>query len=232
MARQPAAPLKRQTVTGSVASVIRERIISGGYQGGDQIRQEALAAELGVSRIPVREALLQLEGEGLVIIHAHRGAMVASLSEEDATEVFEARAVFEPFVLAAAMVQATEADVRKIAAALTSYEKAVRGKAPPDELSRLNWAFHISLCEPASRPRSMAILTSLHNSADRYLRLQIGVSGARERALKDHRALYESYASGDIKKASALLKSHISSAGEEVVARLRSEKKKRIEAAA
>ncbi len=72
--------LKRRTVTSDVADVIRQQIIDGTYKGGEQVRQEALAAELGVSRIPVREALLQLEAEGPLQVHTHRGAMVAALS--------------------------------------------------------------------------------------------------------------------------------------------------------
>ena len=83
--------IKRQTVTGSVAEELRRRIVSGEYAGGEPIRQEALASELGVSRIPIREALLQLEAEGLVVIHTHKGAVVASLTPEDAVDLFEAR---------------------------------------------------------------------------------------------------------------------------------------------
>src|SRR5580765_1714679 len=91
--------IKRQTVTGSVAEELRRRIVGGKYVGGDQIRQEALAAELGVSRIPIREALLQLEAEGLVVIHTHKGAIVASLTPEDAADLFEARLLVEPVVV-------------------------------------------------------------------------------------------------------------------------------------
>ena len=78
--RSQAPGIKRHTVTSSVAEELRRRIVTGEYAGGEQIRQEAVADELGVSRIPIREALLQLESEGLVVIHTHKGAVVASLS--------------------------------------------------------------------------------------------------------------------------------------------------------
>ena len=212
--------LKRQTVTSEVAAILRQRIIGGFYEGGDQIRQEALAAELGVSRIPVREALLQLESEGLLTIHTHRGAMVAWLSPEDAREVFEARALLEPFILRKAMAQRTDQHVREAEQALRSYERAIEHDSGPDELSRLNWNFHIRLCEPAKRPRSLAILSGLHNSADRYLRIQIVSEQARASALEDHRDLMQAYAAGDVKRAVKLLEKHINAAAAEVMDRL------------
>jgi len=213
--------LKRRTVTSDVADFIRQKIIDGSYKGGELIRQEALAAELGVSRIPVREALLQLEAEGLVTIHTHRGAMVAILSPDDAQEIFEARALIEPFMLNEAMKLRTPADVLAVQQVLTRYENAIKNDAGPEELSSLNWALHVRMCEPAKRPRMMAILTSLHNSADRYLRVQINVQEARQRALVDHRNIVDAYAKGDTKKACKLMEQHIRVALDEVMQRLK-----------
>src|SRR3954471_10783898 len=110
MHKPDGAFIKRQTVTGSVAQELRRRIVSGRYVGGEQIRQEAVAAELGVSRIPIREALLQLESDGLVVIHTHKGATVASLTADDAVDLFEARLLVEPVVLRKAVAAATLTD--------------------------------------------------------------------------------------------------------------------------
>lgn len=213
--------LKRRTVTSDVADFIRQKIIDGTYKGGELIRQEALAAELGVSRIPVREALLQLEAEGLVTIHTHRGAMVAILSPDDARDIFEARALFEPFMLREAMKLRTQADVLAVRQVLTRYENAIRNEASPEELSSLNWALHVMMVEPAKRPRMMAILTSLHHSADRYLRVQINVEEARQRALADHHNIVDAYAGGDAKKACKLMEQHIRVALDDVMERLK-----------
>ena len=71
-----------RTISASVAEELRRRIVDGEFQAGFQLRQEALAVEFGVSRIPVREALMQLEAEGLVKIHPHRGAIVSALSPQ------------------------------------------------------------------------------------------------------------------------------------------------------
>jgi DNA-binding GntR family transcriptional regulator len=217
--------IKRQTVTGSVAEELRRRIVSGRYAGGDQIRQEALASELGVSRIPIREALLQLESEGLVVIHTHKGAVVASLTPEDAVDLFEARLALEPILLKKAVQTANASDLDRARECLAEYEKAVRDGADPETLSRLNWAFHIALCAPASRPRMMAILLSLYTATDRYLRLQIDRPEAKSRALDDHRKLFAAYQS---KKKAALagrlIKAHITGAYSDVMRRLNARK--------
>ncbi len=219
--RSNTAIIKRQTVTSSVAEELRRRIVSGRYAGGEQIRQEAVAAELGVSRIPIREALLQLEAEGLVVIHTHKGAIVASLSAEDAVDLFEARLVLESILLKKAVVAANGDDVARIGRCLVEYEQAVRNGSEPETLSRLNWAFHTAMCEPARRPRMMSILLSLYAATDRYLRLQIDRAEAKAKALDDHRAIFEAFKTKRSVAASKLIKRHITGAYDDVMARLK-----------
>lgn len=197
--------------------LLRERIISGQYEGGYQIRQEAIADELGVSRIPVREALVQLEAEGLVVIHTHKGAVVAKLTAEDAIDIFEARLIFEPFILSKAMEKATPEDIKHVWKAYRDYEKALVGGEGPMMLSQLNWAFHIALSYAADRPRSLSVLSTLYNSADRYLRLQIDAKAAQEKALEEHRALAQHFADGNLSAAQKLLKKHITDARDDVI---------------
>jgi DNA-binding GntR family transcriptional regulator len=209
--------IKRQTVTASVADVIRRRIIEGAYESGFQIRQEAVAAELGVSRIPVREALLQLEAEGLVAIQTHKGAMVSPLSPADAQDLFDARAALEPMVAGIAVRNATTEDVARVQRCLDRYRKALEDHVEPEELSRLNWEFHRAICEPANRPRSMQILGMLHNSTDRYLRVQINQRGAASKALVDHEVLSNAFASKDEVALVENLTEHIRSAESAVV---------------
>ncbi|WP_421914832.1 GntR family transcriptional regulator [Mesorhizobium sp.] len=166
-------PLQRQTVTAMVAEYIAARIIGGDYPGGHQIRQEAIAAELGVSRIPVREALLQLEADGLVVIRTHRGAVVSELSADDAIDLFDARLLLEPFLVEKAIALVSDQEIADAETAMRAYEAAIARGDDPKELSRLNWAFHTALLEPSMRPRSMAVVQTLFSSSDRYLRLQI-----------------------------------------------------------
>lgn len=212
-----APTIKRQTVAASVADILRSRIVNGEYVGGEQIRQEAVAAELLVSRIPVREALLQLESEGLVIIHTHRGAMVVDLTLDDAVDLFEARLMIEPALLVLGVVGATAADVAALKVSLTDYTKAVKGGAEPEVLSRLNWAFHTAMCRPSKRLRMLAALQSLYTGADRYLRLQISRPEAKRRALEDHQALCHAFVERDTALSEKLIRDHIKNAYNDVL---------------
>ena len=81
----------KRTIADQVAELVRQRILTGQLKGGQPIRQEHLAAELGVSRIPLREALKQLAAEGFVAITSHKGAVVAELSIAEVEELFDIR---------------------------------------------------------------------------------------------------------------------------------------------
>src|SRR5437868_10445798 len=86
---------RRRTTPGMVADVLRDAIRSGDLKGGQPLRQDELAAQFGLSRIPVREALRRLEGEGLVTVNPHRGAVVSILSNEELHEICEIRVALE-----------------------------------------------------------------------------------------------------------------------------------------
>src|SRR6188508_351651 len=101
-------PIQRQTIASMTIEALRERILRGDYPDGEPLRQDALADELGVSRIPVREALRQLEAEGLVTFNPHRGAVVSSMSLEEIMELFELRAEIECDLLRRAIPLATK----------------------------------------------------------------------------------------------------------------------------
>src|SRR5262245_42454131 len=88
----PLLPLRRQTLAGMTLEELRLRLLTGAYPEGEPLRQDAIADELGVSLIPIREALRQLEAEGLVVFNPHRGAVVSSLSLDEIEEVFALRA--------------------------------------------------------------------------------------------------------------------------------------------
>jgi DNA-binding GntR family transcriptional regulator len=222
-APKPRESIKRQTVTSSVADVVRRRIIDGTYGSGFQLRQDSLATELGVSRIPIREALLQLEAEGLVEIHTHKGALVSALSVSDAQDLFDARAALEPMIARIAVRNATPKEIDKISACLKDYREAIERQASPEEISHLNWQFHRAMCEPANRPRSMQILGALHSSTDRYLGMQINLRGAANKALIDHETLLDAFVRRDEEMLIDNLMEHIRSAESSVIRALQNE---------
>ena len=214
--------INRLTIKSQVADVISEKILTGEYPGGYAIRQETIASDLGVSRVPVREALLQLEKEGLVTNVPHKGAVVASLSIDDAIDIFETRRIIELHLLEKAISSATEDDYLVINNLLEEYEASVRNGAGASVLSKLNWDIHLSFLKPANRPRSLELLKSFYCLLDRYLRLQIEPESARIVAVKDHRDLYESYINKDVKLAVKLMRRHLDSAYKSIIYALNS----------
>ncbi|MGL5734311.1 MAG: GntR family transcriptional regulator, partial [Beijerinckiaceae bacterium] len=95
--------MRARTLAGAIADQLRRDILAGTYPPASQLRQDAVANAFNVSRIPVREALLQLEAEGLVRIEPHKGAVVTPLSWEEVEDVFALRALLEPRLLSASL---------------------------------------------------------------------------------------------------------------------------------
>lgn len=214
-----AEPITRRTVTDEVVIRLRSRILSGELVEGSALRQDALALELGVSRIPVREALAQLESEGLVRLEPHRGAFVTALAPDEVAELFELRAMVEPALLRRAIPRQTRADLDAAAGALVAFETALAaGEA--DSWGELNWRFHEALYRPAGRARTLRLAQELNNNAGRYVRLHLGLEGVRPRADADHRRLLGFCRSRDVAAATGLLTRHIEDAAEAVAALL------------
>lgn len=219
-------PLKRQTLVDLTLEAVRERILNGGYPEGEPLRQDAIAAELGVSRIPIREALRQLETEGLVVFNPHRGAVVSSLSIKEIEEIFELRADIESALLRRAVAAMDAEHIERAAEVLARYEHALRIK---DVLSygKLNWEFHSSLYDAADRPVTLTIAQRLHQQFDRYVRMQLTYTHWEERAKREHRAILAAARRRDARKAAALMRDHILHAGQSLTSFLREHRKAR-----
>ena len=143
-----------------VLEEVRDRILHGDYAEGTPLRQDAIAAEMGVSRIPVREALRQLEAEGLVTFSPHVGAIVSTLSLDEIREVFELRAVIEADLLRRAFPHLGELDVERAYGVLEKYEGALAA-GDVRAWGALNWEFHSTLYLPDRHPLSVSIVQQL-----------------------------------------------------------------------
>ena len=201
--------ITRSSTTRQVYEHIKQDITNAVYPGGYQLKQELIAQELNVSRIPVREALVQLESEGFVKIVPFKGAVVTQLTIADAIDQFEARIVLEPYLAVLALKQATEADIAKIMVTLGIYENAVLQEFSAIELSQLNWAFHSVILAPSHRPRTLSIVKMLHNSTQRYIRLQIDFPEARSKALRDHKKIANAFFKRDELVLEKIFREHI-----------------------
>ncbi|MHA6686662.1 GntR family transcriptional regulator [Mesorhizobium sp. A556] len=205
--------LKHKTMSAAAAEQLRQRILGGAYPAGTALRQDALAAEFGISRIPVREALMQLEAEGLVKIVPHKGAIVFELSLAEVEELFELRALIEPILLERSAPHLTEADfveLREIIAAFTTAGTARH----VNRWGELNAEFHMVLYRHANRPRSLSLVMNLLQECDRHTRIQLSLEGAMARAQQEHAEMVNLCEAGRFDEASSLMRRHILHVGE------------------
>jgi DNA-binding GntR family transcriptional regulator len=199
---------QRQTTSTMVADVLRDAIVRGILKANEPLRQDDLAAHFGLSRIPVREALRQLEGEGLITVRPHRGAIVSPLSADELRELCEIRGALEVATLRRAIPHMTAETLARAEAILLETDRA-------DDVLEIwganNWRFHATLYEPANRPRFLAMIKSLHDNVDRYLRLHVSILNYKTRGQQEHWQIFEACRRGDEAAAAALLEQHIAS---------------------
>jgi DNA-binding GntR family transcriptional regulator len=184
---------QRQPLAGQVADELRRQILTGVIVEGTQLMQEQLASEFGISKVPVREALFQLEAEGFVVQQFHRGAVVSGLSPAQLMELFELRAQIEAWLLELAMTSATEADVERA----TAIAEQLSASDDPDEAWDLNWRFHEALYRPAAKPFAVNHLMKLHSQTARYVRMQYAAALNRDAIRAEHEELLALYARKD-----------------------------------
>jgi DNA-binding GntR family transcriptional regulator len=184
------APLAHRTISTAIAERIRAGILDGTFPEGAQLRQDALAARFGVSRIPVREALFQLDAEGLVQMVPHKGAVVAGLSADEIIDIFDLRALLEPRLLASSLPVMDDADLdladREKAAFAGAVRAGDRAAAGPR-----NAALHLALYRRARLPRTLAVVTGLMQASDRYTRLHLADAETMARAVREHDILLD-----------------------------------------
>lgn len=213
-----ASVLQQQRSTpGLVADGIRLAILRGQLAPGQMLNQEELAKQFGLSRAPVREALRQLEAEGLVISYPHRGTVVARLSADDIEEVFLIRTTLETVVLKVAVPKLSDMDLRKAEAVLEQTDSDPN----PAHSAELNWAFHESLYMPAAMPRMLNIVKTLHNHALRYHLVGFVALDFKTQSQEGHRQILEACRNRDQVAAVAALRLHLSESGKRIVSYVR-----------
>lgn len=205
------------TIAQSVAEQIREQILRGEIGGGEPLRQEAIAKRFDASIIPVREALRQLEAEGLVELKSHRGAVATELTLDKAREWINLRRLIETDLISAAIDKITDEDLDKAEQVLGRFDRALDQRIEIEQWNDYNLEFHSVLYAPANRPETMKVLASLHKNCDRYVRLQLLGGDHIERAEAEHRQLIELCRKRDKRAAKSLLNDHIARVEKDIV---------------
>jgi len=202
----------RTTTVELVTTAIRQRILSGDLAPGEVLRQEALADELGVSRVPIREAITRLTGEGLLTKVPHKGAYVAELSIEEVQETFEIRLRLEPWLFSQAIPHITDVEIAKAEKLVGEMDDADSGV-----WGQLNWRLHETLYLPARRDITLQMLRGLHDRSDRYFRFQVVQVPIREQSHEEHMSLIDACRKRDAKLGAKLLEQHVKTAGQQII---------------
>jgi DNA-binding GntR family transcriptional regulator len=200
-----------------IADALRDEIRRGELLPGRALRQEELAERFGVSRLPVRDALLRLEAEGLVVVYPNRGAFVVELSVDEVREIYDLRLLLEVDAFQRAVSRMTDADLERIESACDAAERGAVGPA----WGALDRAFHQVLYAPSARPRQLALIEALRGTVDRYWWAYQELHAHTADWVRDHRALVAACRRRDAATAGRLLEDHLRRAGDVVVARLR-----------
>ena len=195
------------TAQEAVLAELRRAIVSGELRPGEQVIQDALAERFGVSRVPLREALKILEGEGQVVYRPHRGYFVAELDLADLREIYRIRDLLETEAVAVAVELISDAEVASLALALDDVETA---SAAGDVLlmTEANRRFHLGLVDAARMPRLARLVRILWAATDVYRSMYYADDDHRQVVNEEHRDVLAAVRAGDADRAVHVLRQH------------------------
>ncbi|MCW5663095.1 MAG: GntR family transcriptional regulator [Piscinibacter sp.] len=205
-AGRPPARLAERALYEQVADRLRQRILAHTLAPGSWIDEQALAAEYGISRTPLREALKVLAAEGLVTMKLRRGAYVTEVSERDLSEVFHLLALLESDAAAAAAERASEAERAELRALHAELEASV---ADRDRFFAANERFHLRLLEIADNRWRIQLVGDLRKVMKLNRRQSLLRQGRIEASLREHRAVMAAIEQRDGARAQSLMRAHL-----------------------
>jgi len=206
-ADHPITLLKAHSLTGLVQREIERMILAGDLAAGAQLRESEVAAMLGVSRGPVREAFRALEESGLVRLEKNRGAFVRQIDVDEADDIFEVRAVLDEFAGRRAAQSASPGEAAQLRDLVLRMEKAA-GRGDVDAYHDANLAFHDRIVELAGNPKLTTLYRRLVNELHLHRRTALGQAGILPLSMREHRAIVEHIAARQAAAAGRALYEH------------------------
>lgn len=203
-----------KTLSEQVYTLVRDRILLNELPANLPIRQDALAKELGVSKIPLREAFARLERDGLLQSITNRGFFVYPFSAKEAEEVYALRLKIEPEAVGRAAKKATDEDREKALTALSALDKA--GANDKAAVGSLNREFHMALVLPIRQLITISLIERLNMMAERYVHKHLEPAGRRKRAKKEHTEMFEAWSSGQSRVVEKMMYDHIATTLEDL----------------
>ncbi|WP_322093899.1 GntR family transcriptional regulator [Paraburkholderia bannensis] len=209
--RLPQGKLVPSTTADLVLENLRGRILKGELAPGSPLRQDALAAEFGVNRAPIRQAIAQLQGEGLVRIVAHKGAYVCDFSVDDIREMFEIRLRLEPWIYSCAIPLTNDAVLAEAMSLVDPMGASEVTRGP------LNWRVHEILYAPSGLGFAIKTLRQLTERNERYFRFQAFNASILESSRREHLEMIEMSRTCNVRGGMWLLREHLLRAMEQMV---------------
>lgn len=199
-----------------IAAALRRELRERVFPPGQALNQDELARRFGVSRIPLREALRTLVGEGLILMKPGFGAVVTELQAEEVHELYGLRLRLEP-PLASYVVQHVS---RRATDDLSTLATAMQrlGDEQSEEWSSLNYRFHRRLYEISGRRHTIRLVVQVLNLVEPYARVHAHVIGSREPMQKQRVAMVEALRAGDAERVREVIIDAIVTARTELVA--------------
>ncbi|TSE01381.1 GntR family transcriptional regulator [Mesorhizobium intechi] len=194
-----------RTVAEQVANVLREAIASGTLKAGTALRQDELAEQFGFSRMPIRDALRQLEAEGIVSIHPTKGAHVARMDGAEIGEIYAVRELLECEALRLSIPALLDGNLDETEQVLDQID----AERNVGRWGVLNRTFHLSLYAACGNQRLLGLIEAHHNAADRYVRILLSNLDHCTRSQAQHRDLLAACRRRDVKKAVSMLRQHL-----------------------
>lgn len=196
---------------GKIFSYLQNDILNGKYKTGESLIETKLSEEFGVSRTPIREAIRQLELEGLVQTIPNKGAIVTGLSAKDIEDIYTIRLAIEGLAARWAAENVTESELKDMKHFL-DLEEFYTEKNDVEQILKLDTKFHETIFRASKSKPLMNMLTSFHHYIQRARIDSLGMSGRAEEALSEHKAIYRAISQRDAKKAEELTIEHVKKA--------------------
>lgn len=201
--------LSRPNASADAATLIREAIIDGRLEPGTRLREGWLAESFGISRTPIREALMMLQVEGLVKTEARRGAVVRSYAASELEDLFQLRALLDSYCAHRAAERRTEADLRAMAASIERLEQLSLDTHRPVDIWRENIAFHLAVATAAHTARLVEFVQNLMQLPGYYNGTINYADDQRIAFLNGHRRIFDAIRKHDSNRAEVLARAHI-----------------------
>jgi DNA-binding GntR family transcriptional regulator len=199
-----------RTLAEKAYAALHEAIVSGALAPGERLRIEELASALGMSHLPIREAIRQLESRGLVEHTPHRGGRVTEISLDDLRELYDARLLIEPDIIARAAENFSNEDAQIARAALARHDEASK-QGQMTEIWASHTAFHFALYAPCRSSWLVRLITPLWESSQRYRMTMPALNSEtrRKEALREHKKMLAACEAHDGARAATLLHNHL-----------------------